>query len=215
MDKHIIAILLSFSLYALYVLLPLVPAILIYSIFPNTKVGISGPLSGLSMKAGGAFAAYVIVVLLGTFLILKTHTMIGGIVNQTWSVKATIELRDSEDNVITYEETNDILKNLIVQTDPKVITINHEVVKMKLSAEEDTLPTIFLSIPKFGGQTIDLEDFERMKIDHYDKTINLGRIMIKAIRGAETNYDPDHSGYEEENTTEGEGPPSQLEIITN
>jgi hypothetical protein len=212
MDKHIIAVLLSFSLYALYVLLPLVPAILIYSIFPNTKVGISGPLGGLSMKAGGAFAAYVITVLLGSFLIIKTHEIIGGSVSHTWSVKATIELHDNEDNVITSEKANDLLANLEVQTDPELITVKHEMVKMELPAKEDTLPTIFLSIPKFGDQTIDLESFERLKIDHFDKTINLGRIMIKAYKGAETNYVHDPGEYEEEDTTGG--PPPQ-EILTN
>jgi len=205
MDKHIIAVLLSFSLYALYVLLPLVPAILIYSIFPNTKVGISGPLGGLSMKAGGAFAAYVITVLLGSFLIIKTHDIIGGSVSHTWLVKATIELHDDEDNVITSEKANDLLANLIVQTDPELISVKHEIVKMKLPAKEDDLPIIFLSIPKFGDQTIDLENFERVEIDNFDKTIDLGHIMIKAYKGAETNYD--HSEYKEEDTTGGPPPP--------
>ena len=74
------------------------------------------------------------------------------------------------------------------------------------------MPTIFLSIPKFGDQTIDLESLESIKIDHFDKTIDLGRIMIKAYKGAETNYEHGAGEYEEEATTGG--PPPQA-IRTN
>ena len=212
MDKHIIAVLLSFSLYALYVLLPLVPAVLIYSIFPNTKVGISGPLGGLSMKAGGAFAAYVITVLLGSFLIIKTHDIIGGSVSHTWSVKATIELHDEEDKVITSQKANELLAIMKVQTDPEFVKVKHKMVKMELPAREDNMPTIYLSIPKFGEQTIDLESLDDVKIDHFDKTIDLGRIMIKAYGGPDVEYNEDQSEYEKEVTTGG--PPPQ-EILTN
>jgi hypothetical protein len=44
--------------YLLAVLCPLIPAILIYRLFPETKVSVPGPLAGLTLRAGGAFAAY-------------------------------------------------------------------------------------------------------------------------------------------------------------
>ena len=42
--------------YALWVLLPLIPSILIFLIFPNSTVMAQGPLAGLTVRAGGAFA---------------------------------------------------------------------------------------------------------------------------------------------------------------
>ena len=66
----------SFLLYVLYVLLPVVPAILIYKLFPDTKVTVSGPLQGLSLNTSGAFAAYVATVLLGFFLIRNIESQI-------------------------------------------------------------------------------------------------------------------------------------------
>jgi hypothetical protein len=47
----------------LWVLLPLIPAVLIYRLFPDTPIGISGILQGLKINAGGAFAGYLIVLL--------------------------------------------------------------------------------------------------------------------------------------------------------
>ena len=47
----------------LVVLLPLLPAILIFLMFPKTEMVAQGPLQGLSIRAGGAFGAYLIVLL--------------------------------------------------------------------------------------------------------------------------------------------------------
>lgn len=92
MDTNIAAVLLSCLLYSLYVLLPMIPAIVIYRLFPDTKVALSGPLANLTMKSTGAFAAYIVVVSLGYFLIKNTHTIIAGMVQPMWTIKATLEL---------------------------------------------------------------------------------------------------------------------------
>ncbi len=59
----------SFLLYAVYVCLPLIPAILIFWLFPDAKVTVSGPLQNLTVNATGAFAAYIVTALLGFFLV--------------------------------------------------------------------------------------------------------------------------------------------------
>jgi len=47
----------------LLVLLPLLPAVLIFLIFPKTEMVAQGPLQGLTIRAGGAFGAYLVVLL--------------------------------------------------------------------------------------------------------------------------------------------------------
>jgi hypothetical protein len=69
-------VLYSFGLYILYVLLPLVPAVLIFRLFPDSKVTVSGPLQNLTLNATGAFAAYVVTVALGFFLVKNVVTQI-------------------------------------------------------------------------------------------------------------------------------------------
>src|SRR5215831_16414728 len=66
----------SFLLYVLYVLLPLIPAVLIFRLFPETKVTVSGPLQNLTVNATGAFAGYVVTVALGFFLVRNVASQI-------------------------------------------------------------------------------------------------------------------------------------------
>jgi len=70
------AVIYSFLLYVLYVLLPLIPAVLIFRLFPETKVTVSGPLQNLTVNATGAFAGYVVTVALGFFLVQNVEQQI-------------------------------------------------------------------------------------------------------------------------------------------
>lgn len=94
---EILAVILSFVLYALYVLLPMIPAILIYKLFPDTKVGVRGPLGTLTISASGAFAAYIVTVLLGFFLINNTHHLITDLAHPTWTIIGYANKKDAGD----------------------------------------------------------------------------------------------------------------------
>ena len=89
-DIYMVAVFLGIGVFILYLLLPLLPSILIYKIFPKTQVAISGPLSGLTINASGAFAAYLIVVLLAYSPVKKIYEMIGDLTHPTWTVRGTL-----------------------------------------------------------------------------------------------------------------------------
>jgi hypothetical protein len=55
----------SFCMWAAFVCLPLIPALVIFKFFPDAKVSISGPLQKFTVNANGGFAAYIVTVLLG------------------------------------------------------------------------------------------------------------------------------------------------------
>jgi len=82
------AVLYSFLLYVLYVLLPLIPAILIFRLFPDTKVSVTGPLQNLTLNATGAFAAYVVTAALGFFLVRNVAAQIQW--TRTYAVQGVI-----------------------------------------------------------------------------------------------------------------------------
>ena len=71
-----LAVVYSFCLYILYVLLPVIPALIIFKLFPDAKVSVSGPLQNLTINASGAFGAYVVTVALGFFLVNHVQTEI-------------------------------------------------------------------------------------------------------------------------------------------
>jgi hypothetical protein len=66
----------SFGVYVLYVLLPIIPAVVIFKMLPESTADVSGPLQKLKVKAGGAFAAYIVAVLLGYFPVQAVETQI-------------------------------------------------------------------------------------------------------------------------------------------
>lgn len=78
---------------AAWVLLPLIPAILIYKLFPSSTVAVNGPFAGLTVKAGGAFAGYLIV-FAGTYypIIPPTRDIIAGWQRQFWVLKGDVKL---------------------------------------------------------------------------------------------------------------------------
>jgi hypothetical protein len=123
-------LLLTGSLLLVWVLLPLLPAILIYWLFPDTKVTASGPLAELTVAASGAFAAFLIVlVVIAPFV----YSIRDGVIEQRkheneieqqrrtdsleqdkrnyqkqlasgkqyWTVEVPVELIDSDDKKIT------------------------------------------------------------------------------------------------------------------
>jgi hypothetical protein len=51
------------ALMAAVILLPIVPAVLIFKLIPGNSVVVSGPFKGLRLNLGGAFAAYFLIML--------------------------------------------------------------------------------------------------------------------------------------------------------
>jgi hypothetical protein len=90
-----LAVLYSFLLYVLYVLLPLIPAVLIFRLFPDTKVSVAGPLQNLTLNATGAFAAYVVTASLGFFLVKNVESQIQW--TRTYAIQGVIvDLSDNQ-----------------------------------------------------------------------------------------------------------------------
>lgn len=95
MDNN--AVLYAFGLYVLYVLLPIVPAAILFRMFPDTKVTVSGPLQNLTLNATGAFAAYVVTVGLGYFVVQNVNNRINDLTAaKVWTVSVPIQLQDGE-----------------------------------------------------------------------------------------------------------------------
>ena len=72
----------------LWVLLPLVPAIIIYKRFPTTPVAVKGLLAGFTVNMGGAFAAYFIVLLAVKPVLEQAYDFAGSMLHPAWTIKA-------------------------------------------------------------------------------------------------------------------------------
>jgi len=101
-------------LLGIWVALPLVPAILIYRYFPNTQVAASGPLAGLTVKASGAFAAYLVVFLLIFGLVSPIKDVIGSGMRPFWEIRGKVKLVDENGKPISGEDLLNTIKFEIV-----------------------------------------------------------------------------------------------------
>lgn len=173
MDTQVTAVLLSLALYVLYVLLPMIPSIVIYRIFPDTKVSATGVLANLNFKTTGAFAAYVVTVFLGFFLVQNTHHLIAQISNPTWTLKAKVELLNEDG---TPYPNKKLLENLSVSIDPKLQRVSGEDVIMSVPGSKKSWETTQLrfDIPRFGYKVVAMGDLAKnAQVDNYELIVKL------------------------------------------
>src|SRR5438552_11128954 len=92
------AVLLSFGFYLLNLLVPIIPAAIIYRLFPEAKTDntVQGSIAGWKIKAIGAWGAYVTAFLLGFWAINSTAVplikAVGGA--SVWTIDSDFQLKD-------------------------------------------------------------------------------------------------------------------------
>lgn len=158
------------GLHLLWVLAPLIPAILIYKLFPATTVAVSGPFASLTVRASGAFAAYL-VVFAATYPIIKNmESTFSGFQKSIWTIKAQIQMLDRNGIELT---SFDSLSRVNVYTEPKPFSVNGNIVRMKIAEGDGEFPLLVVQAPSFGGKAIPVDRGKSFRFDNYNKTIEL------------------------------------------
>jgi len=157
------------GVHMLWVLLPLLPAILIYRLFPNTSVAVSGPLANLTVRASGAFAGYLVVFAATYPLIGRFVDTIGGFQHPSWTIEGTVKLLDKDGREVQSEA---LLSKIEMKTKPDPYSAQSYLISMRIPEVEGGLPWIVLEIPTFGRAVTDLKSAPQ-KIDPYTKTIKI------------------------------------------
>jgi hypothetical protein len=180
----VIVVLSLLALLGVWVSLPLLPAVLIYKLFPATQVSAEGPLKGLTIKAGGAFAAYLIVFLLIMPVVYTTRNVIGGAIRPSWEVHGEVRLVDQGTTVMTGQE---LVGDMKLVTLPSVLTHEAETFTLKVPEEDFGFPTVRIEIPNWGVGYI-RNDKLRAGRGSFNKIIDVGEIKIEKTPIAR-NYD--------------------------
>ena len=163
------------ALYAAWVLVPLMPAVLIYWLFPNNQVAVSGPFAGLSVKASGAFAAYLIIFAAAYVgLVGNARDTIGGLPKQFWVLKADVKLVHSDGSEIPWSQQ--LMSNISVQ--PVTYDFRNYTAKVKVELQEGDFPVVILKLPNFREHYIPLKKMldtspSKLTIDYFNKTIKI------------------------------------------
>lgn len=123
------AIIWQYALNASWVLLPLVPAVLIYLIFPRTETSLGGPFAGLTIRSSGAFAAYFIVLLATYPLLNRMNDNIESRMRPSWTIEGSVRIEDENGDEIDYASLTDspleitLVPSSIQLTDQKTFNV--------------------------------------------------------------------------------------------
>lgn len=171
----------QYALNASWVLLPLVPAILIYLIFPKTQTGVEGPLSGLSIRASGAFAAYFIVLVATTPLLIRQNRNLEGLLHPTWTITGAIQLEDENGGRIPFNNRGE--SPFKIDLDPELVeATGTDGFKIRVPEREDnTVPTLLITYPDFASYTLDPSHpnpGENVRIDAKNKVVDVTSPII-------------------------------------
>jgi len=156
------------GIHAFWVAAPLLPAILIYTLFPSTTVAVSGPLAALTVRSTGAFAAYLIVFAATYPLANRAEETIGAFQKPYWTITAKIGLADENNKAV---KSDALVDTLVVQTKPEPFYTVDNYVHL-LVPEGQGLPYLVFRIPNFGRRGFDLKG-EHITVDEYNKTITV------------------------------------------
>ena len=179
------SVFLNILLYLIYVLVPLIPAFIIYKNFPTTKVSTSGVLGALSINTTGAFAAYVIVVTMGYFIIQNTqkHIDASNFDNSAWFVKSEIVFLEKRGDkyVKCSRITEDSLRmKLDVKATPDYSQKNFSEVSFPMYYK-DGYSRISFAYPHFESQVKTLYK-DSVRFDYDKRTIHLGKVELREIK---------------------------------
>lgn len=182
MDADTKALLHFALIVVIWIGLPLAPAWLTYRITPDQALGLRGPLQGMTLRATGSFAAYIVVALLlsvftwpmGKFLVGK----VAG--NSMWVVTGRAALYDENGRPVN-KVPNLRMAYLRVLPEQNVIDTD---LSINVPFPKDGKPTIFIEVPDWGGAKISLNDPETYSEDPLTRRIVLKDIV--QIRQAPT-----------------------------
>jgi len=134
--------------YLLAVLAPLIPAIFIYKAFPDTKVSIGGPLSGLTLNAGGAFAAYVVTFLLSMSVMSHFRDALDTMTTPVYYVTGQIELVDENGNQVNDPQ---IVNGVTAEYMPLMYQLNGSSMALTVPVTEQGNPVITVGVNGMGS----------------------------------------------------------------
>ena len=121
---------------AAWVAIPLLPAILIYRIFPHEPFRAQGTLAGTGLKinAGGAAGAYLVVLLIIMPLAHKAEKRIGGLDKSYWDITAVARFVDDFLGK-EIEPPPDLINDMDLKAAPSNLSHNDSTLTLKIPEE--------------------------------------------------------------------------------
>lgn len=165
-------------LYVLAMIVPVLPAVLIFKLFPDDKIKIKGQLSNFTINATGGFAAYFSTVLLGVYMINQLPSIMKEVetsaIDTKCTVKAKMIFRDENGNA-TSSPPYEKLSSMRLEYFPSQKNISQNEVRITLPEVSENSS---LEIGLDGYKTVKMF-VDNSKLDPRSKTIDMGEIVLE------------------------------------
>lgn len=122
-------------LYSVNLLIPIIPAVIVYNKASNEPISAEGTLSNISFKTSGALAAYVIVLCLGYWVISSAKDAIPKLTpnDVTWRIKGNIKFKDyNTGKLLDLSEASSFLNSMQIYINPKLSEFNSNLLKASI-----------------------------------------------------------------------------------
>ena len=178
MNEILTAVLITMIPYVFVLTCPLIPATLIFKTFPESQVSLSGPFSKFTMNATGAFAAYVVVFLIGLPIIKEFKGIVDAAQKPTWTISGIYELKDknqhnieSSTNPTEYFKAERLLASYL---EPQSLSkLGGGEFSLQVCGAKDALPRVWLVVNGYEGGIVPTHSPESIEIDAAKHSIRL------------------------------------------
>ena len=164
----------SIGLYAAWVLLPVIPAILIYWLFPKNTLTARGVLAGLTVNASGVFGGYLVIFAVTYPFVHQNQNTIGVFMHPYWTVTGEIKLVSEQTGEEVHSEL--LLGKLNIATKPEIIGNQSFRMRAALPEQDGGIPWLVFTIPSFGTAVVDIGSASK-EVNYYDKTVHLANAI--------------------------------------
>lgn len=173
--------------------LPLIPATLIYRLFPKTSLELKGPFKGLTLNASGAFAAYMIILIMIYPFALRNYQFIGGFINPTWQLDADMLFFDIDGKPQRISNKNNEI-NVLLKPDPN--QVNNGSIRMLFPLKiGNDLPFVKVEVPGWGEGELNISKMKKgdqYTVDEFRKVIKIKEPLI--VRESPQDYEESVAG---------------------
>lgn len=173
------------GLLTVWLLLPLIPAILLYWLFPDTSVTATGLLANLKVNATGAFAGYLVLFSAMIPFVNQSYDTVGGFRRPYWTVTGQIKIIDKDDKEVHHQP---FFQRITFRTHPETNSFQDPIFVLTIPEGERGIPPIILDIPEFGRSLWQLQSKEVI-VDRFKKTVEITTPLVIRETPRNLSYD--------------------------
>jgi hypothetical protein len=151
MDRPTSLVLLEYALNAAWLMVPLIPATLIYLLFPKTRVVAVGPFQGFRLNLSGAFAAYFALLVLTWPILEEQNASLRSLFRPIWTISGNIEVLDSNGNKIP---VNEHMANVTFDNPNPIIIQRSGHFLMRVPEVDNQIPEVHIVYKGYGEVTL-------------------------------------------------------------